>query len=51
MEPNTISRKKNIIIAIYKAIDRLNGRLGIVEERINELKDKYEDITQKVSEF
>lgn len=51
MEPHTTSRKKNIIIAIYKAIDRLNGGLGIVEERIIELKNKSEDITLNASEF
>lgn len=51
MEPHTTSRKKNTIIAIPKATDRLNGGLGIVEERINELKDKFEDTTQNASEL
>lgn len=39
------------MIAIYKAIDGLNGGLEIVEEGISELKDKSEDTIQNASEL
>lgn len=37
---------KNIVTEIRKSMDILNSTLDIVEEIINELEDKYEEIVQ-----